>query len=90
MYIRVKDIVTKCTERSEGLRICEKCQEPDESTMIKIDFEGIVNVTDDFVFGFLGPLASNKEVINRIHYVRIQAYIKTKFKRTTKQIMAVH
>lgn len=92
MYVKVKDIVEKCTEKSEGLIIYQHCQcYITDECLIKIDFEGIVNVTEDFVFGFLGQFSGQeKEVIKRIQYVRVQTYIKTRFKRATKQIMAVH
>lgn len=92
MYVKVKDIVEKCTEKSEGLIIYQHCQSfQGDECLIKIDFEGIVNVTEDFVFGFLGQFSGQeKEIIKRIQYVRVQTYIKTRFKRATKQIMAVH
>lgn len=91
MYVKVRDIVEKCTEKSEGQTIYQHCQcLNDNESLIKIDFEGVVNVTEDFVFGFLGQFSGqDKEVINRIQYVRVQTYIKTRFKRVTKQIMAV-
>lgn len=92
MYIKVRDIVPKCTERSEGILIFNECLCSIGSTeYISIDFDGIQNVTDDFVIAFLGQLAGkDKTAINRIQYVRVQTYIKTKFKRATKQIVAIH
>lgn len=90
MYVKVKDIVGKCTEKSEGMLIYQQCQcSLSQHEMVNVDFDGINNVTDDFVFGFLGPFSQDKEGINKIHYVRIQAYIRNRFKRATRQIVAV-
>lgn len=87
MYLKVKDIVNKCTEKSEGLLVYEHCRcSMDSECIIKVDFDGVFNVTDDFVFAFLGSFQQDKAVINRIQYVRAQTYIVTKFKRATRQI----
>ncbi len=91
MYFKIKDIVPKCTERSEGRLVYEKCAcELESCEFVNIDFDGILNTTDDFIFAFLGGFKEDKTAIQRIKYVRIQTYIKTRLKRTTKTILAVH
>jgi hypothetical protein len=87
VYIKVRDIVSKCTEKSEGIRVYEKCQYSLSENIISIDFDGVMQVTDEFVFALLGEIAKqDKTVINRIQYVRIQTYIKTRFKRASKRL----
>lgn len=90
MYIRVRDIVPKCTEKSEGILVFQNCQASLSDRMISIDFDGVINVTDDFVFALLGAIAKEDQTtINRIHYVRIQTYIKKRFKSASKRFMDV-
>lgn len=90
MYIKVTDIVSKCTEKSEGILIYEQCRVSlSNHKLVSIDFEGVINVTDDFVFALLGAIAAqDKTIINCIQYVRTQTYIKTRFKRASKSIFA--
>lgn len=89
MYIKVIDIVPKCTEKSEGLLIYKNCCDSQDSRLIKLDFDGVINVTDDFVFAFLGAAAKNENLIDRIQYVRIKTYIKNRFKRAHKMVVAI-
>lgn len=86
MYLLVRSVVHKCTERNEGVLIYEQCKRTLQSgSDIRVDFDGIVNVSDDFVYGFLGE-AAKKHSLKQIYYVRVQSHILTKFKRFAKTV----
>lgn len=88
MYVLVRDYVGKCTERSEGEKIYQlvkPCLKGKET--IRIDFDGIQNVTDDFIYGFLGSvITKNRNAFKRIFYVRSKTYIRTKIRDFSKKM----
>ena len=89
MYVKIKDVVHKCTERSEGERVFnafDTCVT--DCGCISLDFYDIVNVTEDFIFALLGSIAKqDAQAIIRIQYVRAHGHIKTKFKKAAKIVL---
>lgn len=80
MYIFVKDVVEKCTEKQEGARLGEVCQ-CSKNEALRVDFHGVMNVTEDFVCGFLNGFHNFTET--KISYVRTKPFIKKKFQKYT-------
>lgn len=86
MYLLVRNVVSKCTERSEGVSVFKECEESlQQGVDIRVDFDGIINVSEDFVYGFLGQVAEGHN-FKQICYVRIQSHILTKFKKFAKAV----
>lgn len=79
MYVHVKDIIAKCTSKSEGLALYEAIKpELELGDNIMIDFHGITNITTDFLNGFSGTALESftKDTLKQIRYVRTATYIK--------------
>ena len=86
MYILILDVVPKCTENIEGLKLYRSIRNDlKKDKNIRVDFHGIVNITDDFLNGFLGTVAEkNNAQLKNISYVRIKSHIHTKIKSFSK------
>ena len=82
MFVIVREIVAKCTENQEGVQVSKVCLDGiKKSETVRVSFDGIVNVTEDFIYGFLGTVATaNKQYLKQIKYVRIENRIRSKIK----------
>ena len=70
MFICVRSLVDKCTENSEGVTVYEKVSPFLGNENVRVSFDGVVNVSEDFLCGFLGSvIQKNKESYKTITYV---------------------
>lgn len=89
MYLIVKDLVPKCTESYEGNCLYDACIGAlVQKENVRISFSGIGNVTEDFLFAFLGSIKKSipKDSFKNISYVRIESHIFGKIKATCKAL----
>ncbi|CAG5001943.1 hypothetical protein DYBT9275_02772 [Dyadobacter sp. CECT 9275] len=86
MYILVRDVVEKCTENCEGVKLSQICEKANAAESIKVDFFGIIQVTDDFLFGFLSQLKNTETSLTQLQYVRTPAYIRRKIQKVCQVV----
>ena len=87
MFLFIKDIVPKCTEKIEGQMVYQSFAAGlAQSENVRLDFFGIMTVTDDFINGMLG--AVEPQNFKQLHHVRAKNHILTKIKTFSKSRMA--